>query len=79
MAAPTSEPILRGMTLEMEYVWLGTLIADCQGFCDRWKQVTPHKSETSADAIVAVLDLEELLVERRRCVLMTLNTEVTPF
>jgi len=74
-----SEPLLPGITAEIEYAELNSLARECDLFLTKWRAYQPNESAASADAVVAVHNLRSLLVARRSYILGLLHQRDLPF
>lgn len=61
------------------YEALGILLADCDDFLQRWGAYIPKQSLSSPDAILAITELRERVIERRRELLLQLDQLTLPF
>ena len=74
-----SEPMLPGMPLVTENEMLFHLWNECETVLRAWRDREPGVDESPHDAIVALLELQYCIVDRRRYIIAQHRQEKLPF
>lgn len=74
-----NKPMLHGVTEGEEHDRLGELFAHGEVLLMKWSAYEPTRNAKSADAVVAVMNMQKQIVERRNYLLAKLTQEKLPF
>ncbi len=75
---PPSPLILKG-TIESELERLTQLLVDCDDFLDSWKEHEPYYNQASSVAMVAIMELKVVALERQAFLVQRDPDEKLPF
>lgn len=74
-----SKPMLPDLTLYQELDRLNDLFRDAEAFLNHWSAYHPNQSDKSADAVVALMEIQLDVIARRDYILTATNQKTLPF